>query len=71
VKRLQYHRYGGPEVMRLAEYEPPRPDPDEVLVRAWAAVSNALDWKMRNGEMNLMTVLLRGIDDLRHAFMSS
>jgi NADPH:quinone reductase-like Zn-dependent oxidoreductase len=32
VKRLQYDRYGGPEVMRLAEFEPPRPGPDEVLV---------------------------------------
>jgi NADPH:quinone reductase-like Zn-dependent oxidoreductase len=55
VKRLQYDRYGGPEVMRLAEFEPPRPGPDEVLVRVRAAASNALDWKMRNGEMKLMT----------------
>ena len=55
MKRLQYDRYGGPEVMRLAEFEPPRPGPDEVLVRVRAAASNALDWKMRNGEMKLMT----------------
>jgi NADPH:quinone reductase-like Zn-dependent oxidoreductase len=55
VKRLQYDRYGGPEVMRLAEFEPPRPGPHEVLVRVRAAASNALDWKMRNGEMKLMT----------------
>jgi len=41
--------------MRLAEFEPPRPGPDEVLVRVRAAASNALDWKMRNGEMKLMT----------------
>ena len=54
MKRLQYDRYGGPEVMRLAEFEPPRPGPDEVLVRVRAAASNALDWKMRNGEMKLM-----------------
>jgi len=51
VKRLQYDRYGGPEVMRLAEFEPPRPGPDEVLVRVRAAASNTLDWKMRNGEI--------------------
>ncbi|GAB7037164.1 MULTISPECIES: NADP-dependent oxidoreductase [Catenuloplanes] len=55
MKRLQYDRYGGPEVMRLAEFTPPRPGPDEVLVRVRAAASNALDWKMRNGEMKLMT----------------
>ena len=41
--------------MRLAEFKPPRPGPDEVLVRVRAAASNALDWKMRNGEMKLMT----------------
>ncbi|MFI5841426.1 NADP-dependent oxidoreductase [Catenuloplanes sp. NPDC051500] len=55
MKRLQYDTYGGPEVMRLAEFAPPRPGPDEVLVRVRAAASNALDWKMRNGEMKLMT----------------
>jgi NADPH:quinone reductase-like Zn-dependent oxidoreductase len=55
VKRVQYDRYGGPEVMRLAEFEPPRPGPDEVLVRVRAAASNALDWKMRNGKLKLMT----------------
>ncbi|AGZ43969.1 NADP-dependent oxidoreductase [Actinoplanes friuliensis] len=55
MKRLQYDRYGGPEVMRLAEFEPPRPGPGEVLVRVRAAASNALDWKMRNGEMKLLT----------------
>lgn len=55
MKRLQYDRYGGPEVMRLAEFEPARPGPDEVLVRVRAAASNAVDWKMRNGEMKLLT----------------
>jgi NADPH:quinone reductase-like Zn-dependent oxidoreductase len=55
MKRLRYDRYGGPEVMRLAEFEPPRPGPDEVLVRVRAAASNPLDWKMRNGEMKLLT----------------
>lgn len=55
MKRLQYDRYGGPEVMWLAEFEPARPGPDEVLVRVRAAASNALDWTMRNGELKLMT----------------
>ncbi|MFG2051993.1 alcohol dehydrogenase catalytic domain-containing protein [Micromonospora sp. NPDC048935] len=55
MKRLQYDRYGGPEVMWLAEFEPARPGRDEVLVRVRVAASNALDWKMRNGEMKLMT----------------
>jgi NADPH:quinone reductase-like Zn-dependent oxidoreductase len=55
MKRVQYHRYGGPEVLRLEDVEPPRPGPGEVLVRMKAAAANAMDWKMRNGELRLMT----------------
>ncbi|MEU8357136.1 NADP-dependent oxidoreductase [Nonomuraea sp. NPDC048882] len=55
MKRIQYHRYGGPEVLRLEDFEPPRPGRGEVRVRVRAAAANAMDWKMRNGEMRLMT----------------
>ncbi|MFC9173493.1 MULTISPECIES: sigma-70 family RNA polymerase sigma factor [Streptomyces] len=55
MKRLPNDRYGGPEVMRLAEFEPPWPGPDEVLVGVGAAAANSLGWKMRNRQMKLMT----------------
>ncbi|GIM97126.1 NADP-dependent oxidoreductase [Paractinoplanes toevensis] len=55
MKRIQYHRYGGPEVLRLQSFEPPSPGQGEVLVRVKAAAANAMDWKIRNGEMRLMT----------------
>jgi NADPH:quinone reductase-like Zn-dependent oxidoreductase len=55
VKRIQFHRYGGPEVLRLEDFEPARPDRGEILVRVKAAAANAMDWKIRNGEMRLMT----------------
>jgi NADPH:quinone reductase-like Zn-dependent oxidoreductase len=55
MKRIQYHRYGGPEVLRLEDFEPPQPGRGEVLVRVKAAAANAMDWKIRNGEMQLMT----------------
>jgi NADPH:quinone reductase-like Zn-dependent oxidoreductase len=55
VKRIQYHRYGGPEVLRLESFEPPRPGKGQVLVRVRAATANAMDWKIRNGEMRVMT----------------
>jgi NADPH:quinone reductase-like Zn-dependent oxidoreductase len=55
VKRIQYHQYGGPDVMRLEDFEPPCPDVGEVLVRVRAAAANPYDWKIRNGEMKLMT----------------
>jgi NADPH:quinone reductase-like Zn-dependent oxidoreductase len=37
MKRIQHHRYGGPEVLRLEDFEPRRPGPCEVLVRVRAA----------------------------------
>jgi len=55
LKRIQYHRYGGPEVMRLEEFEAPRPGRGEVLVRVRAAAANPMDWKIRRGDMKLMT----------------
>jgi NADPH:quinone reductase-like Zn-dependent oxidoreductase len=54
-RRIQYHQYGGPEVLRLEEFEPARPGPGEVLVRVKAAAANPMDWKIRGGEMKIMT----------------
>ncbi|MBM9510127.1 NADP-dependent oxidoreductase [Actinacidiphila acididurans] len=55
MKRIQYHRYGGPEVMRLEDVEPVRPGAGEVLVRVRAAAANPMDWQIRNGEMKMVT----------------
>ena len=55
MKRIQYHQYGGPEVMRLEDFEPTRPKAGEVSVRVRAAAANPYDWKVRNGEMKIMT----------------
>ncbi|MFD8157765.1 NADP-dependent oxidoreductase [Streptomyces malaysiensis] len=55
MKRIQYHQYGGPEVMRFEDFEPTRPGPGEVLVRVKAAAANPMDWKIRSGEMKIMT----------------
>ncbi|RSM35520.1 NADP-dependent oxidoreductase [Amycolatopsis balhimycina DSM 5908] len=55
MKRIQYHRYGGPEVLRWEDFEPAQPGPGEVLVRVKAAAANPMDWKIRAGEMKIMT----------------
>ena len=55
MKRIQYHKYGGPEVMRFEDFEPARPGSGEVLVRVRAAAANPYDWKVRNGEMKFMS----------------
>lgn len=41
--------------MRFEDFEPARPRAGEVLVRVRAAAVNPYDWKIRNGEMNMMT----------------
>ncbi|AXL53689.1 hypothetical protein DSC91_007244 [Paraburkholderia caffeinilytica] len=55
MKRIQYHRYGGPEEMQLETYELPAPASDEILVRVKASSVNPADWKIRQGAMKFMT----------------
>jgi hypothetical protein len=49
MKRIQYHRYGGPEVMRLEDFEPRELGAEDVLVRVRAAAANPMDFGIRNG----------------------
>ena len=55
MKRIQYHRYGGPEVMRLEEFEPSELGTDDVLVRVRAASANPMDFGIRSGAMKMVT----------------
>jgi NADPH:quinone reductase-like Zn-dependent oxidoreductase len=55
VRRIQYHRYGGPDVLRLEEVQPEVPGRGQVLVRVRAAAANAIDWKIRSGQLRLAT----------------
>jgi NADPH:quinone reductase-like Zn-dependent oxidoreductase len=55
MKRIQYHRYGGPEEMVLETYELPAPGSDEIVVRVKASSVNPVDWKIRQGAMKFMT----------------
>lgn len=54
-KRIQYHQYGGPELLRLESVDVPTPGKGDVLVRVRAAAANPLDWRVRNGDAKLMT----------------
>jgi NADPH:quinone reductase-like Zn-dependent oxidoreductase len=55
VRRLQYHRYGGPNEVRLEEFKPTRPGPAQILVRVKAASVNPVDWKIRSGTLKFIT----------------
>jgi NADPH:quinone reductase-like Zn-dependent oxidoreductase len=49
VKRIVVDRFGGPEVLRVAEGEDPRPSPGEVCVRVLAAGVSFTDALLRAG----------------------
>lgn len=55
MKRVQYHQYGGPELMRLEAVEVPAPGKGQVLVRVVAASVNLVDWRIRDGGLRLYT----------------
>jgi len=55
MQRIQYHQYGGPEVMRLGQFEPESPSSGQVAVRVRFAAINPIYWKMRSGDMKIVT----------------
>lgn len=55
MKRIQYSRYGGSEVMALKDFELPQPGKGEVAVHVKFAAINPIDWKLRNGQMKIVT----------------
>ena len=55
MQKIEYDKYGGPELMHLDEVEPPVAGKGQVLVRVQAAAANPMDWRFRNGDSRLMT----------------
>jgi NADPH:quinone reductase-like Zn-dependent oxidoreductase len=55
MKRIQYHQYGGAELMRLEEFTLATPGPGQVAVKVRFAAINPIDWKLRNGQMKIVT----------------
>ena len=49
MKAIVYSRYGGPDVLQVAEIERPTAGPNEVLVRVHAAALNPVDWHFVRG----------------------
>jgi len=55
MERLEYDRYGGPELVHLASFTLPQPQDNQVVVRVAAASINPVDWKIRGGDMKILT----------------
>ncbi|KQV99639.1 NAD(P)-dependent alcohol dehydrogenase [Rhizobacter sp. Root1221] len=55
MKRIQYHKYGGPETMQLEDFKLGEPGNGQVAVQVKFAAINPIDWKLRNGLMKIVT----------------
>lgn len=49
MKAVQFHRFGGPEVLQLDDVPDPVPGPDDVVIQVRSAGVNPADTYMRNG----------------------
>lgn len=49
MRRVRYHAYGGPEVLRVEEADVPDPGPGQVRIRTTAIGANFVDTKFRRG----------------------
>ncbi|HUG12252.1 MAG TPA: NAD(P)-dependent alcohol dehydrogenase [Opitutaceae bacterium] len=55
MKAILYERFGGPEVLRMANVATPELRKGELLVRIRAAAMNPVDWKIRTGAMKFVS----------------
>jgi NADPH:quinone reductase-like Zn-dependent oxidoreductase len=55
MKRVVYNQFGNVDQLTIIETEIPSIKEDNILVKVKAVSINPLDWKIRNGEMKLMS----------------
>lgn len=55
MKVVAYEKYGGIDVLQTVEVPKPSIQPKQVLVKVKAVSINPMDWKIRKGEMKLMS----------------
>jgi NADPH:quinone reductase-like Zn-dependent oxidoreductase len=55
MKRVQYFHYGAPEELRLDDVTPPDAGRGQIRVQVRAAAANPMDWKIRRGEMKMLS----------------
>src|SRR3954467_10745929 len=55
MERLEYDSYGSHDVVHMKSFTLPELQAEDVLVRVVAASINPMDWKIRNGDMRVIT----------------
>jgi NADPH:quinone reductase-like Zn-dependent oxidoreductase len=59
MKAIRINEFGGPDVMKLEEIEPPVPAPDEILIKLYASGVNPVDWVVREGGNDVLRSYLK------------
>ncbi len=67
MKAVQFHEYGGPEVLRFEDAPRPSPANDEILVRVHAAGVNPVDGGIRAGRVRSLSQRLPQVAGLDFA----
>jgi NADPH:quinone reductase-like Zn-dependent oxidoreductase len=52
MKAAVFDRFGGPEILRVADLPMPKVGPDEILIRIRSAAVNPVDWKIMAGHLD-------------------
>src|SRR5438128_11489256 len=55
MKAIAYEKFGNTEVLQTVEEPKPTIEANQVLVKIKAVSINPMDWKIRKGEMKLMS----------------
>ncbi|BAY10271.1 NAD(P)-dependent alcohol dehydrogenase [Calothrix sp. NIES-2098] len=55
MKAVVIRRYGSAEVLQYEDVEQPKIQPDQILVKIHASSVNPVDWKIRQGMLQLLT----------------
>lgn len=62
MKAIRIHEFGGRDVLKYEDIPEPEPEQDEVRIQIIAAGVNPVDWKMREGWMNIPLPITLGLD---------
>ena len=68
MKAIVQRKYGGPDVLQLADIDMPEPKENEVLVKVYATAINDYDWGMMRGKPYLYRMLF-GVFTPKHPVM--